>query len=185
MTPTCGICSPPPHPPKIVTNDPSKFPQDLVGAAPYRDKKKSRAERRTWLQITTLPAKGKFHSAPILRLPRDLVVNKLTHVMRVEIQTKRSAKFEAIPLFCPFPTIIHKSMWSIMSLFIQPKSIRFFIFNFFFFHLIPIRNTLPNTLSTLTTPNMISSVTYYLDLHGAISFYYSNIFSPSKVINTP
>ena len=34
-----------------------------------------------------------------------------------------------------------------------------------------------------TTPNMIFSVTYYLDLHGAISLYYWNISLPSKVVN--
>ena len=33
------------------------------------------------------------------------------------------------------------------------------------------------------TLNMIFSVTYYLNLHGAISFYYRNIFLPSKVVN--
>ena len=34
-----------------------------------------------------------------------------------------------------------------------------------------------------TTTNMILSVTYYLNLHGAISFYYWDAFLPSKVVN--
>ena len=37
--------------------------------------------------------------------------------------------------------------------------------------------------SCATTPNMIFSVTYYLDLHGATSFHYRSTFLPSKIVN--
>ena len=35
----------------------------------------------------------------------------------------------------------------------------------------------------LTAPNMVFSVAYYLDLHGAMALYYWNNSLPSKVVN--